>query len=35
MEIRDANKEKLETLELEKGNLKRALDGFKNLAAAE
>lgn len=31
IEVRDANKEKLETLETEKANLQRALTGFKSL----
>ena len=32
MEVRDANSEKVSTLEAEKANLQRALDGFKKIA---
>ena len=32
VEVRDANSEKLQTLEMEKAHLLRALEGFKSLA---
>ena len=35
VEVRDANQEKLDSLEMEKGNLQRALEGFKSLSASE
>ena len=35
MEIRGANREKLETLEIEKENLQRALNGFKTMSLSD